>query len=241
MPRISQLDPLAGLSKLDLFEVTQRSTNKSCSITAQEMGNYFKTLQNGAFRGSTSKSLDDFTLSDVGVWYWTGNDQTVGLSYGIVEIISSAPSDDDDSDARFIQRITCGNRVYQRMFNETYSVWAALTNRNGAIIEYGVSSDATVTFPQDRFNDVPTVICIPLNTDPSQKVYTINLTSVTRGSFSVQRLESDLVSVVEETTETTTESGGTTTKTTRTEVTRGAWTAADSLSYYWIALSDVEG
>ena len=72
-------------------------------------------------------------------------------------------------------------------------------------------------------------------------MYTINLTSVTRGSFSVQRLESDLVSVVEETTETTTESGGTTTKTTRTQVTRGAWTASNDLSYYWIALSDVEG
>lgn len=236
MPRISQLDPLAGLSKLDMFEVTQRATNKSCSITAQEMGNYFKTLQNGAFRGSTTKALDDFTVEDVGVWYWTGDGGVTGLGYGIVEIISPAGSDDDNLDAKYIQKLTCNNRVYQRMYNDRWSNWAALTNRNGAIIEYGISSDSTVTFPQDRFNDVPTVICVPLNDNYGTYIYSVNLTSVTRGSFTVQKKKSSLIAVVEQTVETETE----TTKTTTTTVTQGAWEDASDMSFYWIALSDVE-
>ena len=236
MPRISQLDPLTGLSNLDMFEVTQRANNKSCSITAQEMSNYFKTLQNGSFKGTTEKSLDSFTLSDVGVWYWTGDGGATGLSYGIVEIIGYQETDSNPGDDKYIQKITCKDRVYQRMKDGSWSNWAALTNRNGAIIEYGVSSDTTVTFPVGRFTSVPTVICIPLNDGPSSYVYTVNLTAVSNTQFSVQKKKSSLVAVVEQTVVTETE----TTKKTTTTVTQGAWEAADNMSFYWLALSDVE-
>lgn len=239
MPRISQLDPLNALSHLDLFEVTQRANNKSCSITAQEMANYFKTLSNGGFKGTTAKALNDFTMADVGVWYWTGDGGATGVSYGIVEIMGYASPDNSPADDKYIQKLTSGDRVYQRMFDNQWSNWAALTNRNGGIIEYGVSTATSITFPLNRFTDTPTIICQPVN-DSTDYVYHVNVYSAGPTGFQVRKWKSCRASVKEITQETTTESGGTTTKTTTITVERGEWEVDDNASFFYLALSDVE-
>lgn len=237
MPRISQLDPLTGLSKLDLFEVTQRANNKSCSITAQEMGNYFKTLQNGGFRGSTSKELDNFTVEDVGVWYWTGNDQTLDLQYGTVEIITNAAPDDDNADAVFIQRISSGSKVCQRGYNDRWSLWSELNNHNGCKIEYGQTNATSVSWPEGMFTDTPAVTCTPVagNNDSAYNFHII-INSVTSRGFSVTKLKSDRNGVTETTT--VVEDTGAGTKTTTTSTTQGAWIQDDGITFNYIAVCD---
>jgi hypothetical protein len=237
MPRISQLDPLTGLSNLDMFEVTQRANNKSCSITAQEMSNYFKTLQNGSFKGSTDKALDSFTMADVGVWYWTGDGGATGVSYGIVEIIGYQEADNTPGDDKYVQKITCKDQVYQRMKDGTWSNWAALTNRNGAKIEYGTTDEAHVTFAVP-YAAAPTVIVTPVNGPSSRNIVLANVYGVTERGFDIFKVKSNLEASVEETVETTTETGGTTTKTVTTDITRGAWVQDDALEVRWMALSD---
>lgn len=240
MPRISQLDPLAQLSKLDLFEVTQKSTNKSCSISAQTMANFFKTMQNGGFRGSTSKSFNEFTVADVGVWHWYGNDSVTELTEAILEIVSAAGSDDDDSDAKFSMKASWGDKVYQRGYNGggKWSNWVELGNKNGCTIEYGLSNATEVTFPAKTFSSTPAIVCVPVNRQTGSHMCSINVYDESVNGFRVQKMKSSLMSVVEDVTETTTESGGTTTKTTRTLVSRGQWEQDDGMSFFYIALSD---
>lgn len=238
MPRISQLDPLTSLSKLDMFEVTQRANNKSCSITAQEMGNYFKTLQNGGFKGSTTKSLNDFTLADVGVWHWTGSDNTLPLTEAIIEIVGYYAPDDDASDDRFIMKASYQQYVYQRGYNGNWSEWTDMRNVNGCRIEYGYSTDTHVTWT-NPFRDVPAVICIPKNGANSGFACFVNVSDVSVNGFDVFKFKSNLTAEAGSETTTVNEDGsGTKTTTTTTDVTRGAWQADDGIGFYWIALSD---
>lgn len=238
MPRISQLDPLTGLSHLDMFEVTQRANNKSCSITAQEMGNYFKTLQNGGFRGSTSKSLNDFTMADVGVWHWTGTDNVLPLTEAIIEIVGYVVPDSDASDDRFLMKVSYQEYVYQRGFNGQWSEWSDLRNRNGCRIEYGHTTDTHVSWTEP-FRSVPAVIAVPLNQASSGFACFVNVYNVSVNGFDAFKFKSNLTAEAGSETTTVQEDGsGTKTTRTTTDVTRGAWEADDGIDFYWIAISD---
>ena len=238
MPTISELPAIDALSKLDLFEVTKNSDRKSYSVTANDIANFVKNISNGGFKGSTTKSLDEFTIFDVGMWWWVnGSANPTGLYSGVVEIIAAAGPDEDNVEATFIQRLSFGERVYQRMYvNGRYSGWGSLSNKNGAQIEYGVSTSTAVAF-SNPFEATPCVVAIPFNNATLSRIFIINITSVSSKGFEVQKLSSDRDVVTTTVTEVT--DGNKTT--TRTEEIRGAWATADSIPFYWIALSDVGG
>ena len=239
MPTIGELTPLTtGLSKLDRLEIEKASDSTSYSVSAQDIANYVKTTSNGSFRGSTTKSLDAFTEADVGVWWWVNDSaNATGLTSGMVEIESFNAPDDDAVIATFTQRLSYGERLYQRMFKDGhFSGWSAMHNKNGCKIHYGLSNSASVTFPSS-FSSVPAVIITPLNSTTT-KIYLYNVASVSVDGFTVFALYSDLDAVTTTVTEVT---DGTRT-TTRTEQIRGAWQQAtgNDLLFYWVALSDAE-
>lgn len=242
MPTISELSALSALSRLDKFEVERNADNISYSVTASDIANFVKTISNGGFKGTTTKSLDDFAISDVGMWWWNNNSSNpTGLVSGVVEIITFHEISTESVDETFLQRISYKDRVYQRMHGDDgWSVWASLANKNGCAIDYGTSTATTVTFTTGMFTSAPCVIATPINST-TDKTYIINVYGVSAAGFSVQKLSSSLVSVIENTSSTETESSGTTTKTTTTTITRGEWEAANDAPFYWIALSDVGG
>lgn len=241
MPTISELSALAALSKLDKFEVERAADNTSYSVTAQDIATFVKTTSNGGFRGSTTKSINSFTIEDVGMWYWVnGETNPTGLTAGVVEIISSAAPDDDNVEATFIQRLSFSDKVYQRMYmNGHFDIWGSLTNSNGAKIQYGNSTDTDVTFPV-AFADVPVVVATPINGNDTS-IYFLQVYGVSRTGFQIKKWVTPVQDVVEETESTETQSGGTTTKKTTTTVTGATWEAADDAVFNWIALSDVGG
>lgn len=241
MPTISELSALAALSKLDKFEVERAADNTSYSVTAQDIATFVKTTSNGGFRGSTTKSINDFTIEDVGMWYWVnGETNPTGLTAGVVEIISSSAPDEDNVEATFIQRLSFSDKVYQRMYmNGHFDIWGSLTNSNGAKIQYGNSTDTDVTFPVE-FADVPAVVATPINANDTA-IYFIQVYGVSRTGFQVKKWVTPVMSTVEQTVSTESESGGTTTKSTTTTMTGATWEAADDAAFNWIALSDVGG
>lgn len=237
MPTISELTALAALSKLDKFEVERAADSTSYSITANDIANFVKTTSNGGFRGTTTKSIDEFSLEDIGMWWWVNSaSNPTGLTSGIVEIISFHEPGAENDDETFLQKLSLMDRVYQRMHNDGgWSNWASLANKNGAVIEYGTSTGTTVSFPQNRFSSAPVVVVTP-NTD-AEKIAMINVYGVTAAGFSVRKYTSDPLGVKEEV-ETTTDGTITTTKTVTTQ---NAWQAADSLGFTYLAISDVGG
>ena len=241
MPTISELSALAALSKLDKFEVERAADNTSYSVTAQDIATFVKTTSNGGFRGSTTKSINDFTVEDVGMWYWVnGETNPTGLTAGVVEIISSSAPDEDNVEATFIQRLSFSDKVFQRMYmNGHFDIWGSLTNNNGAKIQYGNSTDTNVTFPV-AFADVPAVVATPINANDTA-IYFVQVYGVSRTGFQVKKWVTPVLDVVEETESTETQSGGTTTKKTTTTVTGATWEAADDAAFNWIALTDVGG
>lgn len=238
MPTTSELPAIDALSKLDMFAVTKKSEMKSYSVTAQDMANFVKNLSNGGFRGSTTKSLDEFTIYDIGMWWWVnGTTNPTGLTSGVVEIISAAGPDEDNIEATYIQRLSFGEKVYQRMIiNGRPSGWGSLTNHNGATVLYDVSSATHISFPEGLFTATPSVVAVPKNST-NNKVYMINVDNVSPTGFDVKKWYSSTDEVVTEVTEIT---DGTRT-TTRTVTVQGAWTQDDSAPFYWIAISDVGG
>lgn len=241
MPTISELSALAALSKLDKFEVERAADNTSYSVTAQDIATFVKTTSNGGFRGSTTKSINSFTIEDVGMWYWVnGETNPTGLTAGVVEIISSAAPDDDNVEATFIQRLSFSDKVYQRMYmNGHFDIWGSLTNSNGAKIQYGNSTDTDVTFPV-AFADVPVVVATPINGNDTS-IYFLQVYGVSRTGFQVKKWVTPVEATVEQTVSTESESGGTTTKSTTTTMTGATWQVADDAAFNWIALSDVGG
>lgn len=241
MPTISELSALAALSKLDKFEVERAADNTSYSVTAQDIATFVKTTSNGGFRGSTTKSINSFTIEDVGMWYWVnGETNPTGLTAGVVEIISSAAPDDDNVEATFIQRLSFSDKVYQRMYmNGHFDIWGSLTNSNGAKIQYGNSTDTDVTFPV-AFADVPVVVATPINGNDTS-IYFLQVYGVSRTGFQIKKWVTPVEATVEQTVSTESESGGTTTKSTTTTMTGATWQVADDAVFNWIALSDVGG
>ena len=235
--RISDLDPLgSGLKKNDKFEVTKTDEGKSYSCTPEDILNYCKNQSNGAFRGTTSESLDSLTYNAIGVWQWTGSGGPNNTTSGMLEVISeTSPTDTSGTNWDIVQRLTSGPFVYQRAaVDGNFSPWRSLANVNGCRIQYGVSSESTVDFPV-TFASTPSVVVIPFNTSAEAYVNIVNLTAVSPSNFTVARYKSSLVSVITTESTTQTESGGTKTTTTTSETTRGAWEAGD-FSFYWVAM-----
>lgn len=237
MPTISELTALSALSKLDKFEVERAADSTSYSVTANDIANFVKTTSNGGFRGTTTKSIDEFSLDDIGMWWWVNSaSNPTGLTSGIVEIISFHAPGAENDDMTYLQKLSLMDRSYQRMHNDGgWSNWASLANKNGAIIEYGTSTATHVDFPSGRFASTPAVIVTP-NTN-SQLVCIVNVFDVTPGGFNVRKYTSDPNGVIE--TIETTEEGTTTTR--RSVTTQNAWQVANDLSFNYIAISDVGG
>lgn len=238
MPTISELTALSALSKLDKFEVERAADSTSYSVTAQDIATFVKNISNGGFKGSTTKSIDDFTIEDIGMWWWVnGSSNPTGLTSGVVEIISFAGPDDDNVQATYLQRLSLMDKVYQRMWiNGQWSNWGSLTNKNGAVIEYGTSTETHVSFPEGRFTSAPSVVAVPKNGSTGQACF-INVNNVGATGFDVLKFKSD----TQGTTETVSTSQDGTTTTTRTVTIQGVWTKDDSMPFYYIALSDVGG
>ena len=243
MPTISELTALSALSKLDKFEVERAADSTSYSVTAQDIATFVKNISNGGFKGSTTKSIDDFTIEDIGMWWWVnGSSNPTGLTSGVVEIISFNGPDDDNVEATFLQRLSLMDKVYQRMWiNGQWSNWGSLANKNGATIEYGTSTAERVDFPTGRFTSTPSVVAVPLNMSDSNNLYLnlINVKNVSNTGFNVLKWKSENGRSVE--TITTTTNPDTREVTTQTVTAQGAWTADSSLPFYWIAISDVGG
>lgn len=266
--RISDL-PGGSLTKKDYLEIESYSGRVSYKITAEQMAQLCKLLNNGGFRGQeTSKSLDDFTWMDAGVYWWEGTAPISGMpSTGILEIITTAEPDETLPSQQFIQRLTNGDSVYTRMVDGTIrSAWGVLKNNNGNKILSGVSSDASVNFntitgrtaSNPFFNQAPVVTVTPINSDPSF-VGLVQVTDVDQSHFSVSRYT---CTTRKPTTTTTTReqssvtvvsdgAGNDKSNTTVTEKTEGlveafgGWEAvtgsendANTFSYYWIATVD---
>lgn len=247
MPTISELTALSALSKLDKFEVERAADSTSYSVTAADIANYVKNTANGGFRGSTAKALNDFTIEDIGVWHWANSSSNpTGVYEGILEIKSYAGPDDDNSDNVLYATLVAtdqsrfGASTFARYkVGATWGNWAALTNRNGCQIEYGIGTAASVTFG-NSFNSVPAIIAVPAINSASY-IYNVSVGTYSQTGFTVNMWKSCKETVKETTTETTTESGGTTTKTTTIVVERGEWeavTPSQNEPFFWIALSD---
>lgn len=255
--RISDMDRFSGLmDDADLMEMTRYSEQKSYSISAQMMAEYFKSQNNGGFKGAiTDKSLNDFTYADVGVYWWSGDPGVVGMPQrGLLEVFGSIkPSTTNVQETKIVQRLTYGDEVYVRMSSDGlgggWSSWGVLKNANGAIMFSGTSTEAEVKFtdvlggttsPFAGKSSVPRIILTPCYSDGAVNV--INLQEASATGFKVVRFRSSLVAVVENTTadETVTQGAGgtsTTHKVTTNEVTRGAWEEG-TFAYNWIAILD---
>lgn len=258
--RISDLDTRTSLSKNDWFEVEGYSDRASGKVSGAQIAALCKTQNNGGFYGRTTKSLDEFTYADTGVYWWEGTPALSGMpSTGILEIISSAAVDDTlsaNETPTFIQRLTNGANVYTRMVSGSVtSPWGILKNVNGNKILSGVSADGSVNFntianttaSNPFFNQTPVLTITPFNSNPNSVVCIANIQSIDQNGFSVARFQSSTQAVIEDVEENTTveeyESQGSvpkhtkTTTTKSTQPTRGAWEAGD-FPYYWIATVD---
>lgn len=250
--RISDMDRFSGImDDADLMEMTRINEKKTYAVSAQVMAEYFKSQNNGGFRGSTDKSLDAFTYADTGVYYWSGDPAKSGMpAQGLLEVFCPVkPSASNYTNVFLTQRLTFGNEVYTRSSNsgdgKNWSDWSVLSNKNGAIVFSGNSTDSSINFKTEvggertPFTKIPTVVVTPVA--GSGCVNIINVGVVDQNGFTVVRYTSALEAVETTTTgeETKTESSGSTTThtTNTTKTTRGAWTEAD-FAYQWIAIQD---
>lgn len=246
--RITQMDPLTGaIDRGDLFEIARKTGNSTAatySVTAEQIADYYKNSNNGSFKGTTTKSLDEFDWTDAGVYYWQGTPALNGMpSSGFLEVMTYASQNDVTgtvAPATFL-RLTAPNAesFCRSKIQGLWSSWAVLSNKNGNVIFSGRDTAATITFPAP-FEQTPNVFVVPYNST-ANKVYVINVGTVTNTGFSVVKFTSDLTAVT--TTVTTTQNTETHTTTSQTTETRGAWKTgseegSDDFTYYWIATLD---
>lgn len=216
--RISDLDTRANFTKNDWFEVEGYNDRTSGKVSGAQIANLCKSLNNGGFYGRETKSLDEFTYADAGVYYWEGTPAISGMpAAGILEIICSAAVDDTlsaNETPTFIQRLTNGDEVFTRTVSgASRSSWGVLKNKNGNTILSGISSDGSVNFNEITgrsssnpfFSQAPVVTVTPINNDVSNYVYIANVQTINTSSFSVARFKSAIQEVVQNTTESTIE------------------------------------
>lgn len=243
--KISDMEPYGkSISDNDMFEMVAQNELKSYRVSAQNIADYCKLVNNGAFRGLTKKALDEFTYADTGVWLWTGDDSqapVAGMTEGFVEVLSYyKPGDETVTNLSFIQRFSAGSLVYQRLYSagKWPPTWSSLTNRNGNRIEYGVApasgdSGTHVNF-SPAFKSEPAVSLTVVGSKTNY-VYQPQLLSVTSQGFDFIIYRSSIVSVKTEEKTTTTESGSTKTTETTYISERGQWEVATDVGVNWIA------
>lgn len=254
--RITDMDPIDYLQKSDKFEVARPAangtTNASYSATAQQLGAYFKNLNNGGFKGEMTKDLTEVTYTDVGTWWWHGTAPLSGMpDNGILEVLCSiAPDDVVSPEAPTIMlRLTNGDSMFVKSKpgnvtgqNDTTSSypWGVCKNKNGNVIYSGVSHDASVTFPK-AFATTPKVLVTPINPN-DDRMYYMNVYNITTTGFDVKRFELSLAQTTTTSSSTTveTQSGSGTSKTTTdsTQVTYNTFTPSTSYEYNWLATID---
>lgn len=241
--KFSQLDPIGELSKNDLFAVTQFDGLASKSCTAKNISDFIGTNSNGGFHSTAwTESLDNMKLSNVGTWWWQ-QDSTGGgpsnLTSGIVELTSNANPNDvaDTAQYTMVQKVTFGPDSFIRMYmNGSWAPWGAMTNTNGNVIQYGNSTAETVTFPV-AFSGTPSVTVTPTNTT-TDKMYIVNIVSVTASQFTVIKFKSPLASSTKDTVSYTYDEDSQNNKVTtqqETITTIGAWEVDSSIPFNWIA------
>lgn len=240
--KISQMDLVSALDKFDRFVISRGSgnVNANFAVTAQQVGAYVKTLNNGSFYGSTDKGLDEFTYADTGVYYWQGTPYLTGMpSAAMLEVISYvAPDEASGEEPTIFERLTAGKECFIRSkMGGMWSSWGVLTNKNGNVIFSGTASSDEVVFPIP-FEVAPVVTVTPINGDPNNYVNVINLTQVNTNKFNVARYQCSLGNYVEtETVQTTEQNGTTTTKTNTRQLTGYQWSVG-TFGYYWVAMLD---
>lgn len=253
--RISDLEAMGvgSIVKDDVFEIENWAQRKSFRVSAQAIAEFCKTVNNGAYKGSTTTSLDEFTYQNAGVYFWSGTAPLVGMATsGILEILSSTPPSESPTEAPIVlERLISGNNIWCRSgYPGNWSTWATLTNKNGNKIFSGKDNTATVTFPA-AFDTAPVVVCTPLNTPSNTEFYVMNVVNVTRTGFDVARfsLNMNTPKTVETTTNTYTTSGNEehmSHSTQTVEVSNNAWSVVEGgqnasgtqFYYSWIATTD---
>lgn len=254
--KITDMDPIDQLKKDDLFEVARPAangtTNSSYQASAQQMGAYFKNLNNGGFKGKMTKDLTEVTYADVGTWWWQGTAPISGMpSQGILEVLCTiAPEDVVSTEAPTITlRLTNHDSMFIKSkpgditgsadTTATYP-WGACKNKNGNIIFSGTSNSDMVEFPVS-FAAAPKVLVTPVNSF-DDRMYYMNVYDVTTQHFRVKRFEMSLSQTTTESESETVEeqSGGNPKKTTTesTTVTYNTFTPSTSYEYHWLATLD---
>ena len=243
--KFSDLDPIGTLSKNDIFAVTKADGQVSKSCTAKNISDFIGSTSNGGFHAETwTDSLDNMKLSNVGTWWWSTSSTGGGpsdLTSGVVELISSSDPNDvaDTGTYSMVQKVTFGPDVFMRMYlNGKWAPWGAITNTNGNVIQYGNSTETTIAFPV-AFSGIPSVTVTPTNST-TDKMYIINIVSVTASHFTVIKFKSPLATASEQEVDYTYASGQGAdptkiiTKDT-TVTTIGAWEVDSSIPFNWIA------
>lgn len=257
--------PSGSLSKNDYLEIESLSEKVSYKITAGQIAQLCKLLNNGGFNGQTTKELDEFVWTDAGVYWWEGTPAINGMpSTGLLEIITTTEPDQGSATTPiFIQRLTNGDNVYTRTVDGLIrSPWGILKNVNGSKILSGVTSNQTINFNEivgktnsdPFFTGTPTVIVTPINGATQNYVYLVNLMAVDQHSFTVAKFA---CSRLQPTTSQTTTNVSTVTvvkdaenndksETTHTEQTTGlisafgGWETGENANfeYSWVAMLD---
>ena len=192
--RISDLEAMAvgAITKNDVFEIEQSTQRKSYKVSAQAIAEFCKTVNNGGYKGESTKSLDEFDHKDAGVYWWHGTPPLSGMAaQGVLEIISATPPDETPTEApMIIERFTNGNDIWTRCgCADNWSIWSVLANKNGCVIDCGNSADMSegvVKFHM-TFSQAPVVTATPKVSGTANNIYLINVTNVTRTGFSVLR------------------------------------------------------
>jgi len=176
-------ETLANEDKLHGF---QYSSGTDIGVPLSLLKAYVAANTNGIFKGSVTeseKSLDSFSASDTGVWKWTCTQAQVRsdfpYTYGIVEIIRHEERAGTDPNYDYIQRISVGDAIYQRMKTATNSgAWSAFKRFDVDYeIKYGSSTyngtaGQTVNFTTPFLaSATPRVFIMPINLSPDHSFY----------------------------------------------------------------------
>lgn len=247
--RISDLEPMGvgSIVKDDIFEIENWAQRKSYRVSAQAIAEFCKTVNNGAYKGASTKSLDEFSYLDAGVYWWTGAAPVGGMSCsGVLEVISATPPTANVVEQPYvIERLISGKDIWMRSgypsgSSQSWSSWAALANKNGCAIFTGRTTDTSVTFPA-AFKSTPVITCTPCGTSNQQLHFvclnTYNTTGFTVLKYVIAKDETKQTETTEYTEDPVTQQH--TVNKVTVETTAAAWTTENSdFEYHWIAICE---
>lgn len=176
--------------KLDMYQL---STGTDVGLPMSLLKNYIALSTNGIIRGSvteTEKPLDSFSApADTGVWKWTCEVSQVRsdfpYTYGIVEIIRHEVRAGTDETYDYIQRISVGDAIYQRMktatnsgawstfkrFDVDYDIKYGSDTYNGSPGQQVLFTTSQVNPGSFLANSTPRVFIMPINMSSNEAFY----------------------------------------------------------------------